>query len=296
MNEVVPNSLKEYELSIIYKTQKIFKVSHGYTGGHNNSCMCSSFFEGKSDVVAACSPFEYDYYSMLGYKENVVKTGYPRMDKWTAEPEESHLTIFFTWRRKIHDKFIERHTADDGLVHKDILNGFLNGSYVRYCKKVIECVSRLHKFNKVDFIMHNALDDPLRIIFKAYLEGIFPEINVIDNISQPDDFNEALMKANVLLTDISSVGFDFSYNSKKRAVFLLDPDFIDGHYELNRSFYDQISKIDATAVSSIQELKRVLSDNNFYKCSNKPRSLFYYSDSDNCKRCCEIVDKLFKAD
>lgn len=296
MNEIVPNSLKEYELSVIYKNKKIFKISHGYTGGYNDSCMCSSFFMGRCDAVATCSSYEYDYFSLLGYKENVVRTGYPRMDKWTVVPEKSHLTIFFTWRRKIHDRFMNRNTADDGLVHKDVLNGFLSCDYVMYCKKVIRCVLELHKFNKINFILHNALDKPFRIIFKAYLEGIFPEINVIDNISQPEDFNDALIKANVLLTDISSVGFDFSYNVQKRAVFLTDPEFVDGHYELNCSFYDQISKIDAVAVSSILELEKTLSDDSFYEFSNKPRNLFYYSDSENCKRCCDVVSKLFNAD
>lgn len=176
---------------------KTVLLSHGFSAGQVNSVLISPFFSNNKDFVAISSPLEREYLTSIGYEDNkLVSCGYPRMDKWSKFSITSTrtVTIAFTWRRDLITKNIDE---------------FIRSFYFQNSIKILQRVSDLiSPSGSIYFIIHNAFPKHLVIAMTGYILGHFP--NVIVSSSEDDRLNEALINSSDLITDVSSIGIDFS--------------------------------------------------------------------------------------
>lgn len=274
----IPSKISLYQISILRKFQKHVLVSHGYTGGYNNSCMVGSIFSGDYDAVVSCTKYEDDYFKKLGHN-NTHLLGYPRMDKWVEnnnnqQLEVNSLCIMFTFRRSLL-----RATAKD----------FANSNYISHISEIISTIKdKCNSISKINYIFHNSLNTTQRIIIRSILLSINPNIIFIDN-EDTENFNQALSKSEIFITDYSSVGFDMTYNNNKKILFYTNPDFLEGHYVLNNSFNEQCALCGALISRNMQEFINLLT------CSNKNNinSLFQYLDGNNSERVTNMLKDLY---
>lgn len=269
----IPDGISDVVLSFMYKSQKWVLASHGYTGGHNNSCMTSRAVRGNIDLVLACTEFEEKNFLRLGF-DNVKYTGYPRMDKWyQCSIDPKMITIFFTFRRSLL-----RCTNIE----------FINSDYYKSAIYFVRRLVNLKPESKIFYILHNALNKTQKQLLKAELLGIAKNIIVIDNDNE-ENMNQALQSCNLFITDISSVGFDMIYKGSATVIFYVDSTFLQGHYEVNNSFVKQIELSSAYIVKNIEEMEPLLKGNSR---TTSPDQLFKFTDNNNSQRVMSEIQKL----
>lgn len=274
MRYLIPNQITRYELSILYKYQKYIMISHGYTGGYNNTAAVGALYYGKSDMVVSSSSFEYEHFKYMGY-DNVLLLGYPRFDKWNDNNillKDDEITFFFTFRR--------------ALLGMD-LEDLLNSEYVDSVKSVVNCVHKEFPQMRINYIFHNALSNPFKELLGGILLNICDKITLIDN-SDHLTFNTVLSTSKYFITDYSSAGFDMSYDTRKNVFFYIEPKFLDGHYKLSESFEEQALLANINITNTEDELIKAI-HKNINESSIRNNKLFKYSDNKNSERCANAI-------
>jgi CDP-glycerol glycerophosphotransferase (TagB/SpsB family) len=251
---LVPNQIKDIHQSLL--EHKFTYVPHGITAGHNDSVEVSKIGGTTADQILCCSEYEKENFTRLGHK-NVVVSGYPRMDKWANNTElKDQVILFFTWRKSLHNS--------------DLID-FVRSTYVDTISKIINSIDK-----PIYFFPHNAIAknkvDALKAKFKD-------KVIFVEN-TDADKFNQVFNESKYLITDISSVGWDFYYYKNRYALFYQDPQFIEGHYRPTQSFTELCT---GKIVNSIEDIKEYLRTAN-----TKPESDFFkYTDNQNTKRALE---------
>lgn len=272
---LIPNSVSEYLLSMLYKHQSYIMISHGYSGGYNNTAAVGSLYYGSSDLVISCSDYEVNKFKSMGYPK-VMLLGYPRFDKWNNDSDKAlnEVTFFFTFRRSLL-----------GISLEDLVNS----NYLKNIEMILRRFTNEFPNIHINYIFHNALSKP----FKEFLGGVILSINesidLIDNYDN-DIFNKVLSSSKFVITDYSSAGFDMTYNSNKVVFFYVNPDFLVGHYSLSSTFMEQAQLANIRVARTVDELVHCFSDTvksvNINDVSNK---LFKYNDFNNSRRCADAV-------
>ncbi|MEN1895682.1 CDP-glycerol glycerophosphotransferase family protein [Staphylococcus nepalensis] len=149
--------------------------------------------------------------NQLGYSpENVVVTGLPRFDNLPLEPEDKikKILIMPTWRDWLNSDY-----------------AFENSEYMKKYKDLItnpEFLKLIQKYNiEVNFYPHYRAQS----FFKNHLDNIKGLINYVHLGEQT--VQDLLIEHDILITDYSSVSFDFSY-MKKPVIFF--------HFDVERFF------------------------------------------------------------
>ncbi len=174
--------------------------------------------------VAAAKP---EYESLLGqnygYSTDEVKlTGFPRFDLLENKPKQK-LVIAPTWR---HSTLIE---ADQKTGLRPYNPRFIESDYYKFYQKLISD-DRLMQALKdrgmtAEFYPHPNLAPQM----KDFKPG-----TLVRMISIPYDYRAVFSEGNIMLTDFSSVAFDFAYLHKPIAYAQFDREtFFQGH------LYDQ---------------------------------------------------------
>lgn len=164
--------------------------------------------------------------SQLGYdSEDVAITGLPRFDSLPLNPEKKvkKILIMPTWRDWLNSEY-----AFNNSEYKQRYLDLINNNKV---KELIE------KYNiEINFYPHYRAQN----FFKYYLDKTKGKINYITLGEKT--VQELLIDHDILITDYSSVSFDFSY-MKKPVIFF--------HFDINRFFKKGILRpIDETFVGS----------------------------------------------
>lgn len=267
---LIPDSYPEKKLSFFLRDKRLLCISHGYSGGYNNSIAFGMLERGTDISIVSSSKYETDYMKSVGY-ETIYEYGYPRFDKWcNVEIHDNQLCVFFTFRRNALK--ISEYEFVETIYFKKILN-------------LMKELSSKAPNIKIKYVFHNALKKYQRDFIRANLLVINPNIDFIDNEDEVC-FNKTLKESKYLLTDYSSVGFDFAYNKDKLSIFYVETSFTEGHYRLTDSFDDQIAKLGGWVAYSLEDILKALRHKDSH-CT----SLFSFYDSHNCERLIEVVDK-----
>lgn len=234
------------------------------------------------------SILDYNYY----FKNDVVKlTGIPRFDSLLEKKEntklENKIMLSFTWRRNlatsIDPKTGERE-YNKSFKESDyfkILNDFMND------KRLLKI---LKEYNyKIRFIPHpNVIPQLKDFKLNEYIEV------VSDDLSYQDEF----CKNKILITDYSSVSYDFAYLKKPviyyqndRKEFFKEQIYEEGYFDYDRDSLGPIcTNINDLIDKTIEYIK------NDCKCESKYESrinMFYeYHDKKNCERVLKEIKKL----
>ena len=195
------------------------------------------------------------------YSSDVVQAlGLPRFDNIENNSLKKEILFIPTWRNYLH--------TDEDFISSDYgknLNSLFNNKELFKCLK-----ERGYKF-----------------IFKPHY-NLLPFIDLLDIPSEviisEDSFQDLLNNSSLLITDYSSVSFDFAYR-KKPIIYYQRGDY---HYDAGYFDYETMGfgKVIKSEEELIGIIKRIIDNGSEMEVEYKDRvdKFFKFNDKNNCKR------------
>ncbi len=237
---------------------------------------------------------EKEYNSIINgnymYTANEVKlTGLPRYDILNNNPKNKIL-FMPTWRKALEGK------GKEGNTEYEYNEMFKDSNYCKFYNKIInnERIIKAIKDNgyTAEFFVHPSFE-------KQYKD--FKGNELVKIHSGEINYNKEFSEGNLLITDYSSVAFDFAY-LKKPVVYLQTDkeEFFATHlYEKGYFDYDRdgLGPVCYNYEDSVNEIVKIIKS----KCredkiyEKRIKDFFKYTDKNNCKRVHQELLKLTKA-
>lgn len=220
---------------------------------------------GKTECVYCCSEYEKNYFEKCNGIRNVKVLGYPRLDKWyNGRTENNSIFIFPTWRKAVENRYI---------------NELVN---------IVTSISENLRNFKIIYAAHPSVKmDAYEEITKR-LREVNADVICINSLDG-DAFNKYFASCKYLITDYSSVAYDFSYRDDALAIYYTPLAEINTQYNLRPEFNEGNCGI---TVENTNELMAVLKGNSETKrILDRKKKFFKYRDSDNTKRVFEDIMK-----
>lgn len=228
----------------------------------------------KSDIIVCGGKPEFDYLNnYCGHKLGVsCYTGFPRFDNLHQNNvTKKQILVIPTWRQYL-TKCSTKDFKESEYFNR--WNDFLND----------KCLIRILDENNIDLIFYPHLELQKFInCFKISSK----KIRMFDITNS--NVQDLLINSALLITDYSSVFFDFSYQYKPIIYFQFDrEDFYSKHYE--KAYFDHridgFGKVCFSKNELVQEINSIISNHfevkeNYKKLIEK---FFQISDSNNCER------------
>ena len=276
--ELLPTDGKYKDIHMNFIPAKWYFIPHGMAVGDKDVSMLSHWNWGNPFMTFTNSLLERDAYAdMYGFK-NVVSLGSPRMDKWYNGKLEKQIIIFFTWRMGLTNHTVQKEET------------FIDSEYVKIALEVVFEVLKTKKDYEVFYVFHHEVE---KAGIDKYIKSVLEDekINYIyfSEVDGIRKFNNAFRDSRILITDFSSVAYDFAYKKSGKVIYYLQEEFIKYHYTLLDKFYDiQLGVI----AKNIDELRRELLIENVSKEEEKRREDFFFSnDNHNTER---VYNAIFK--
>ncbi|MGW7859280.1 CDP-glycerol glycerophosphotransferase family protein [Staphylococcus xylosus] len=257
-------------------TIKVF-LQHGVLGRKNVEYN-KKYYDLPFNIFDVSSTSEkYDIVmNQLGYEEeDVYVTGLPRFDNLPLKPNKTlkKILIMPTWRDWLNSDF--------AFNNSEYMQRYLNLINNKKLKRLCEVYNL-----EVNFYPHYRAQE----FFKYHLDNINSEINSIELGEQT--VQDLLIEHDILITDYSSVSFDFSYMNKPVIFY---------HFDVDQFFRKGILRpIEETFIGDIiynenELIKRIelLLKSNYYENTDDFSKIFDYRDHNNSKRVYKaILEKL----
>ena len=253
---------------------KWYFVPHGVAVGDKDPIICHKFSWDRPEKTFCCNELEQQQFSEEYEFVNVSSYGAPRMDKWYgAILDKNKIIIFFTWRFSL-----------SGINQNDLYST----AYFRHIISIAEMISKEYKNADVYYVFHHEV---IRNGFDETIKNALAKFNFsyIDykTAEGREKFNKCFREAKYLVTDYSSVAYDFAYKEGSIPIYYINDDFISGHYPLNKKFYDIHLGI---LTKSISELKKaLLLDEPTDVMKSRREKFFKYIDGNNSRRVFESI-------
>lgn len=237
------------------------------------------------DLFVCGARREYEYIrNRFGYKEGVVRfLGLCRYDELPAGSgfaKSRTILVMPTWRAYL-----------EGISE----NAFCDSGFYRTYQRLLsdpELHRILRKYGyRLKFFPHHEMRPYLKC-FRFTEEDVFPA-------EKNEEVQKNLIEADVLLTDYSSVYFDFGYMDKPVIYYQFDrAEFRNGHYQEGYFSYerDGFGPVVRTEDELLNELEKYLAGD----CSPEPlyaertADFFELRDRKNCERNFEAIMQILK--
>ena len=224
------------------------------------------------DMFVCGAKKEYDFIlNTFVYDKNVPQyTGLARYDYLIDCKLKNQILIMPTWRRELSNLSIFEFEKS---TYFNQWNSLLNNARLNdACKK-----ANL----KTKFYLHSTL--------QKYSECFKSNENVSIVKFEDEDVQQLLKESKILVTDFSSVFFDFAYLEKPMVFFQFDEEsYYKSHYSKGYFDYrrDGFGTVCVNSDSAVNEIIKIIRSNcemeTEYK--NRARSNFIYRDQNNCDR------------
>lgn len=253
-----------------YAAKKHIGLKHGITKDHMSFLDYSN--TGLDMIVAGVKP-EYDYFisDVYGYPSSVVNlTGHCRFDQLNEFHTKRQILYMPTWREWLYK---------DG--------NFAQSEYAQ----------------KMNSLLHNSVltqllaENDLQLVFYPHYEvqkhiGYFMDTSLDEHIVIADkvhyDVQQLLKESLVLITDYSSVFFDFAYMQKPILFYQFDNEryrlehYAEGWYDYRCGLGKLVEKEDDLVFSLSELIKSGFRMEEQY--IQLSQSYFAYRDASNCER------------
>lgn len=232
-------------------------------------------------AIIVSTKFEKDLLLNKKYlykSSNIWMTGMPRYDRIKNDKTQNIILVAFTWRKYLmSDNF-------DKLGNRKIIDNFGTSNYYIQISKLLcdkQVNSLLKTFGyKIHFKIHPMFRECLHL---------FPKSDYVV-FESTDEFENIINISDILITDYSSIAFDFAYLHKPVIYFQFDFDeFYSGNHTYIKGNYDFSSMGFGRIVTTIDDLSFELtnilkksSDMDIYK--SRTSNFFCYNDQKNCER------------
>lgn len=273
-----------YYQDILAKKKFVF-LQHGITQ-NDVSKYYGKFAANISLFVTAAVPerrsvLEGSYH----YREDeVALTGFARYDRLYSTDQK---TILFapTWRSSLVggiDLTTGKRTANAGAEGSEYCR--LYSALLSDCR-LIEAAKRYGYSLK--FVVHPNMADVMRLMRFA------PEVECYPSDAE---YREIFANGSLMVTDYSSVAFDFAYLRKPIVYFQFDADeFFNGHHTLKKGYFDcerdgfgeVVYDLDSTVDLLIDYMKNGCALKDQYR--ERINRFFAFNDNNNCRRIVERI-------
>lgn len=264
----------------VIKKNRIF-IQHGITKEFipsltKNESMINTF------ICGAKPEFQF-VKKEFGYSDNSVKyLGFCRFDNLHSFKTKKQILIMPTWRQWF------------GMDGNNVVSSeeFVKSDYFKAYNSIInnKKLSNMLKSNsmKIIFYPHNEMQRYLHL-FKSNFD------NVIVANKEYYDVQNLLKESEILITDYSSIAFDFAYMKKPVIYYQFDDiEYYSNHYA--KGYFDYKKDGFGPLVKNIEELVKLLKNLDEVKNNKiyleRMYSFFKIHDCDNCKRHYEEIIKL----
>lgn len=211
-----------------------------------------------------------------GYSEHFIKVlGFPRFDFLENLEDKREIVFMPSWRRQYDQLNKDEFMQTD---YFKSINEFLNDG------------------DMLDYLISNNY----RLIFKPHRNVLkfIDAFDIPDEIEMGTDktYNEIFNHASLMITDYSSVAFDFAYLKKPLIYYHPDNDY---HFDLSKSYFKYDTMGFGPVTKSSVELKREIMESvdnrcemdEFYK--KRVDDFFKYIDKNNSQR---VIDAILEFD
>lgn len=259
MGDMVPSDYKHNLYYYPFITDNWYYCPHGISYDKNSNFL-TPIFLGQPRKVFCSSEQEKEYFEGRCGLQNVVVTGYPRMDKWD-EPHNNDILFNFTYRKNYSEQYFE------------------------IIARTVNMVRNRYPDRAVRYIFHPAITGPLQQKLKRMIKASGIEYA---HASNEEKFNEWFNTSKYLITDYSSVAYDFAYRKNGISIYYMPRGFTEGHYKLNPKFYYKNVGILTYNTEELMEALMIENDSGIvYKRKQK---FFKYLDSKNTERVLEEMN------
>ncbi|MDR1196140.1 MAG: CDP-glycerol glycerophosphotransferase family protein [Endomicrobium sp.] len=220
------------------------------------------FWDNPSLTFANCELEKESYLKYHGFS-NVLSLGSPRMDKWFGVKHNTNKIItFFTWRILFN--------------HNNLLIQY----YIDTIINAIHATRNAFPEKEILYIFHHeVVKRGLDTRFKNALQDL--NIN-FSYLNETEQFNKEFRKAKYLITDMSSVAYDFAYKKGAIPIYYMPPAFCDGHYKIEPEFFTNNLGVITRNVSEL--LIALKMEKPTAEMLKRRKEFFKYIDGKNCER------------
>lgn len=219
-----------------------------------------------------------------GYDETVVKlTGLPRHDNLRSQPKNK-IMVAPTWRENLAG------STDLKTGHKSSSRGFKSTDYYNFYQRLlndVRLIAAMKKHNYTgEFFLHPA--------FGGYIKD-FSGNETFRVMQMPYDYPKLKKEGNLLLTDYSSVAFDFAYLKKPILYAHFDEDTFykthigkEGYFSYEK---DGLGPVTYDYKGTVEQLIKFIQT----QCEMSPKyqkrvdNYFAFHDRNNSKRVYEAI-------
>lgn len=245
-------------------------IPHGVSYGISDFCLAKY---GNIDLFICSGELEYEnVLANYGYAEKqAAYTGFPRLDLWhNVKVDKKLIVLMPTWRA-----YIAQHPE----VH------FEDTDYFKAYQSLI------NNQELIDFLEYNGL----KLVFyphhnmKKYINSFGTGSSRIEITDEQYDIQELLKAAALLITDYSSVHFDFAYMGKPVIYYqfdreeFLDKQYQEGLFDFKRDGFGPVALNEKALLMLIKDSAEVgFATKAIYE--QRMRNYYTLYDSNNCDR------------
>lgn len=236
------------------------------------------------DMFVCSAVPEYEYIDKaFGYKPGVLKlTGLCRYDNLKKTEQPTRKILFMpTWRSALR-------TCNRGT--------FLQSDYFKQYNAFLNSEKLSNLLAEYDYEMVFYPHFEVHRFLDCFSTGA-ERVHIAD--FKKDDVQDLLINSDILITDYSSVFFDYAYMRKPMVFFQYDEaKFREGHYkqgyfEYRRDAFGVIAETEDAVIEGVRHiLQNDLRPDPVYL--DRMNAFFRFDDTDNCKRNFEEICKLLE--
>lgn len=270
LNPFMGRNIKYY--SGLIKSEKYF-LQHGVTKDNVSNWLKK--YDKNISLIVCVSDLERESFLDEGYNypENIIQTlGFPRFDNLVENDNDRNvkqILIMPSWRRDLHNKR-QIQIMDSEYFHK--INSLINN----------------------EELIRIAKEHGYKIIFKPHPK-VFDFIEIFDRndyveIDYNSTYQELFKKSDLMITDYSSVAFDFSYMKKPMIYYQYGDDyhFEEGYFKYKTMGFGEVIAEEEDLINAIEDYLE--NDCEMKEEYEKRVDGFYkYNDQNNSKRVYEWI-------
>ena len=182
---------------------------------------------------------------------------------------QKQVFVFPTWRSNISDQYIE------------------------LISEICEYITNEFPDMQIIYVAHPSIEQNVFFSIEQKLEKISKEI-IVFHSNESDKFNIFFSSSKFLITDYSSIAYDFSYKENAVAIYYEPLANMEANYQIRREFYENNCGLIAKNLEEIGMIFKEKYDKQYLE--NQVKKFFEYRDNYNTQRVRDSIQDFLEND